>query len=154
MECRVELLADHLDLVDTLLAWHWREWSHGDANASLETWRAQLVERANRDRIPFTLVAFVDDVPVGSVSVCEDDVDPRYADKAPWLSGMFVTGRARNQGIGRALLRVAEEKSHQLGATELWLYTTEAAAFYERCGWDLVVAKDRLSDQAVLRRSV
>jgi GNAT superfamily N-acetyltransferase len=154
MQSRVEWLADHPGLVDTVLAWHWREWSHGEADASLDRWRAQLVERSNRDRIPFTLVAFVDDVAVGSVSVCEEDLDPRYADEGPWLSGMFVTGRARNQGIGRALLRVAEKQSRRFGATELWLFTTEAAAFYGRCGWDVVAGKEGLLDQTVMRRTL
>jgi GNAT superfamily N-acetyltransferase len=154
MDCRVELLGDHLGLVDTVLTWHWREWSHGDPDATLEKWRAQLVERSNRDRVPFTLVAFVEDEPVGSVSVCEEDVDVRYAAEGPWLAGMVVVGRARNQGVGRALLRAAEDRARQLGISDLWLYTTEAAAFYARCGWAVVAAKTALAEQTVMRRTL
>ena len=151
MEIRIELLADHVDLVDTVVAWHWREWGHGHADALLDEWRARLVERSTRDRIPFTLIAFADDVPVGCVSVCDDDLDARFAGHGPWLSGMLVIGDARNQGVGRALLREVEVLARRFGASELWLRTGEASAFYERCGWIVVSRKQQLEDDTVMR---
>ena len=151
MDIRVALLADHLDLVDTVSGWHWREWSYGHADASLDEWRARLVARSNRDRVPFTLVAFVDAVPVGCVSVCDDDLDARFADHGPWLSGMLVIGEARNQGVGRALLCEAEVLARGFGASELWLHTGEAPAFYERCGWSVVSRKQQLDEDTVMR---
>jgi GNAT superfamily N-acetyltransferase len=151
METRVELLADHVDLVDTVVGWHWREWSHGHADASLDDWRARLVTRSNRDRVPFTLVAFVDSVPVGCVSVCDDDIDAGFADHGPWLSGMLVIGAARNQGVGRALLCEVEVLARRFGASELWLHTAEASAFYERCGWIVVSRKQTLQEETVMR---
>jgi len=154
VKIRIEPLADHPDLVDAVVGWHWREWSHGYSDASLDDWRARLVERSNRDRVPFTLVAFADAEPVGCVSVCDDDVDARFAQHGPWLSGMLVIGVARNQGVGRALLREAELLAWKLGATDLWLYTSEAPAFYERCGWSVVFRKDRLQDHTVMRRDL
>jgi len=154
VKIRIEPLADHLDLVDTVVGWHWREWSHGDADASLDDWRARLVERSNRDRVPFTLIAFADAEPVGCVSVCDDDLDARFAGHGPWLSGMLVVGVARNRGVGRELLRVAELLARKFGASELWLYTSEAPAFYERCGWIVVSPKQRLQDTTVMRRDL
>jgi GNAT superfamily N-acetyltransferase len=151
MDARVELLADQPGLVDTVIGWHWREWSHGHADASLDDWRARLVERSNRDRVPFTLVAFVDFVPVGCVSVCDDDLDDRFADHGPWLSGMLVIGEARDHGVGRALVHEAEVLARQCGASELWLHTGEASAFYERCGWSVVSRKQRLQEDTVMR---
>ena len=151
MDTRVELLADHLVLVDTVTDWHWREWSHGHSDASLDEWRARLVTRSTRDRVPFTLVAFVDAVPVGCVSVCDDDLDARFAGHGPWLSGMFVVGEARNQGVGRALLHEVEALARRFGASELWLHTGEASAFYERCGWTVVSRKQQLQEDTVMR---
>jgi GNAT superfamily N-acetyltransferase len=150
METRVDLLADHLDLVDTVTGWHWREWSHGHADASLDAWRARLVSRSHRDRVPFTLVGFVDAVAVGCVSVCDDDVDARFAGHGPWLSGMLVIGEARNLGVGRALLHEAA-LSRRFGAAELWLHTAEASAFYGRCGWNVVSRKQQLHEDTVMR---
>jgi len=154
MKPRVEWLADHPDLVDTVIGWHWREWSHGEPGASLDAWRARLVTRANRDQVPFTLVAFVDDEPVGCVSVCHDDVDARYSLEGPWISGMFVVGPARDQGVGRLLVRAAEDRARACGAVQLWLWTSEAAAFYARCDWETVVAKQGLADVTVMRRAL
>jgi GNAT superfamily N-acetyltransferase len=154
MECRIEWLADHPELVDTVIGWHWREWSHGEAGASLAVWRARLVTRANRDRVPFTLVAFSGDEPIGCVSVCHDDVDVRFPLEGPWISGMFVLGIARDQGVGRMLVRAAQDAARDFGAEKLWLWTTEAAAFYRRCGWEIVVAKQGLADATVMRRAL
>jgi GNAT superfamily N-acetyltransferase len=154
MECRIEWLADHLELVDTVVGWHWREWSHGEPDASLAAWRARLVTRGNRDCVPFTLVAFSDNDPVGCVSVCEDDVDARFPLEGPWISGMFVVGLARDQGVGRMLVRAAEDRARDFGAVRLWLWTTEAAAFYRRCGWESVVSKQALADATVMRRTL
>jgi GNAT superfamily N-acetyltransferase len=151
MDIRVEMLADHLDLVDTVAGWHWREWSHGHADASLDDWRARIVERSNRDRVPFTLIAFLDTVPVGCVSVCDDDLDARFADHGPWLSGMLVIGEARDQGVGRALADEAVLLARVYGASELWLHTSEASAFYERCGWSVVSRKQQLQEDTVMR---
>jgi GNAT superfamily N-acetyltransferase len=154
MNIRVEPLADHPGLVDTVVAWHWREWSHGDPDASLDDWRARLVERSNRDQVPFTLIAFADDEPVGCVSVCDDDLDARFAGHGPWLSGMLVVGPARNQGVGRALLREVDHLARRFGASDLWLYTSEAPGFYERCGWNAVSRKERLQDATVMRKDL
>lgn len=154
MDVRIESLADRPDLVDTVVGWHWREWSHGEAGASLEEWRARLVSRSTREGIPFTLVAFADDEPVGCVTVCIDDADADFADRGPWISGMLVVGVARNLGVGRAILRAAEDRARRQGASELWLWTTEAPAFYARCGWQLVSPKEGIRGRNVLRRDL
>jgi GNAT superfamily N-acetyltransferase len=152
VEGRIELLAADSPLVDTVLDWHWREWSPGETDPDRGVWRTRVAERTRRDGIPFTLVAFLDSEPVGSIAVCHDDLDTRYADRGPWLSGVYVLGAARNLGIGRSMLDAAWARALSFGATELWLKTGEASAFYERCGWTLVHRKESLSDDAVLTR--
>jgi GNAT superfamily N-acetyltransferase len=154
VQITTELLGAGSPLVETVLAWHWHEWSAGHADADIHAWRAGLVKRATADAIPFTLVARVGDVPVGCVTVCDDDGDERFREHGPWLSGMFVLGAARNLGVGRRLLETAEARARELGARELWLHTAEAARFYERCGYELVHRKDALAEDAVLRRSL
>ena len=62
-----------------------------------------------------------------------EDVDAEFADRGPWLSGVYVLGAARDLGLGRRLLDVAARRAREAGATELWLHTGEAARFYERC---------------------
>jgi GNAT superfamily N-acetyltransferase len=154
MHVDIAMLADHPDHLDTVIGWHWREWSHGEPDASLPEWRDKLVSRSLPDRIPFTLVAFAEAEPVGCVTVCTDDTDARFADRGPWISGMLVIGDARNLGIGRALLRAAEARARGFGAAELWLWTTEASAFYRRCGYHVVSPKEGLRGRTVLQRDL
>lgn len=154
MEPRVELLVPDAAPFDTVVDWHWREWSHGYDNPDFEAWRWRLRSRCTGDRIPFTLVAYIDADPVGCLSVCDEDVDDRFADHGPWLSGMFVDGRARNLGAGRALVQVAEQRAHTLGAFRLWVHTSEAGPFYSRCGWTYAHRKEALEDESVLVREL
>ena len=154
MEPRVELLEANIDPFDTVFAWHWREWSHGEPDADFDEWRARLCERSAGDQIPFTLVAYIDADPVGCLSVCHDDSDKRFAEHGPWLSGMFVDGRARNLGVGRALLQSVEERTLALGIAELWVHTSEAGPFYERCGWTYAHRKEAVRDESVLTRDL
>jgi GNAT superfamily N-acetyltransferase len=67
---------------------------------------------------------------------------------------MFVVGRARNLGVGRALVRAAGDTARLFGATELRLYTAEAGPFYERCGWSYLHHKQRPIDNSVMRREL
>ena len=154
MEPRIELLTADSPLIEIVLGWHWREWSHEHDDANVDEWRAHVRGRTNHDRVPFTLVAHLDAEPVGSLAVCDDDLDERFADRGPWLSGMLVVGPARNLGVGRALVRTAEEHARKLGIPELWLRTGEAGPFYERCGWAYVLRKEHARDDAVMRREL
>lgn len=154
MEPRIELLGADAVLIDTVIGWHWHEWSDEHDDANFDEWRARLRNRTNHDRVPFTLVAHHDDEPVGCLSVCDDDLDERFADQGPWLSGMLVIGRARNLGVGRALVRAAEEQARAVGLRELWLHTGEAGPFYERCGWSYLLRKEHLHGDAVMRRDL
>jgi GNAT superfamily N-acetyltransferase len=146
------LSVEDVGLVDTVLGWHWHEWSAGYADADRDSWRERLCSRTRSDGIPFTLVAWTDDRPVGCLTVCWDDLDERYASHGPWLSGMLVIGPARNLGVGRRLLDDAAARAHDFGATALWLRTGEASQFYERCGYHVVHSKEAIGDHAVLTR--
>jgi GNAT superfamily N-acetyltransferase len=154
MDARIELLSADSPLIDTVIGWHWHEWSKGHDDANFDEWRARLRSRTNHDRVPFTLVGHLGSEPVGCVSVTDDDLDDRFADHGPWLSGMLVIGPARNLGVGRALLRAIEERARDVGAAELWLRTGEAEQFYERCGWSYLVRKEHVGDDAVMRREL
>ena len=131
--------------------WHWLEWGVSTPDADEVAWRTQLAGRCHDDGIPFTLVAALDGEPVGCLTVCEDDRDTRFGDRRPWLSGMVVVGQARNMGVGRELLRAAADGARR-SAQELWVWTTEAGPFYERCGYEYADRKETTRDASVLHR--
>ncbi len=151
MDLHVDMVSAGDPILETVLHWHWREWSRG-TEAERDEWRRRLSARTGETGIPFTLVARWGDEPVGSISVCTDDVDAEFADRGPWLSGVYVLGAARDLGLGRRLLDVAADRARETGATELWLHTGEAARFYERCGYQVARPKTSLVGDAVLWR--
>lgn len=149
----IRSLGECLDAAPVVAAWHWNAWGAGSAARTETDWLDVVQRRAGKD-IPFTLVGFVDDEAVGAVSVCWDDLDDRFCDQGPWLSGMVVRSNARNLGIGRVLLTAAERRCVELGHHTLWLHTSEAKRFYQRCGWQLEADKPAIGRDAVLSKGL
>ncbi|WP_143448316.1 GNAT family N-acetyltransferase [Kineosporia sp. A_224] len=141
-----------------LVGWLSHEWTwippDDPATDPVQRWTRLVAERARPGQVPFTLVAHVDDGPVGCVQVCTDDVHARYADRGPWLSAVYVLPVARDLGVGRALLAETERLTAAQGHDELWLHTGEAHRFYARCGWETVEPKVSVHEDAVMRRSL
>jgi predicted N-acetyltransferase YhbS len=135
---RVDELADHLDLVETLAGWHWTAWGQPGA---LPHWIETLRGRAHRDRIPTTFVAMAGDEPIGSVSIVERDMST-HPDLGPWLAAVYVAPDFRGRGVGSELVRRAVRRAAELGAERVYLYTDDAPGFYERLGWSAVAEED------------
>ena len=135
---RIDELADHPDLVETLAGWHWAAWGQPDA---LPHWIDTLRGRAHRDRIPTTFVAMAGDQPIGSVSIVERDMTT-HPDLGPWLAAVYVEPSFRGRGVGSDLVRQAVRRAADLGATRVYIYTDDAPGFYERLGWSTVVEEE------------
>ena len=134
---RIESIADHLELVPVIAAWHWNEWGRCDPLVSLESWTEGLRRRTRRDCILTTYVAFEGGQPVGSVTLVDCDMLTR-PDLWPWLAGLYVIPEARGRGIGSALVRHAMAKVAEMGICRLYLYTSSARRFYEKLGWQAI----------------
>ncbi len=135
----IESAADHMDLIPTVAAWHWREWGNSDPQGSLESWTSGLLTRTNRDRIPSTLLALAGSEPVGSVTLVEHDMPDRadLAELTPWLAGLYVAPDRRHQGVASALIARCEDLAAQLGVSRLYLYTAHADRLYQQVGWSV-----------------
>lgn len=131
---RIDLLADHVDLVPLIARWHYDEWSYYDPERPLEDWTSRVAEMVNRDRIPIMFVAMEGDTLVGTASLVEFDMATR-ADLSPWLAGVFVDPESRGQGTGTALVRRVIDCAADLGVSPLYLFTNGAEPLYERLGW-------------------
>lgn len=134
MTKKLSLLANHLELIPLLANWYRQEWGHLSPDRSLEEWIQRLAERAHRDRIPLTVIAFEDDQPVGLASLVAADMDTRR-DLSPWLAGVYVAPAYRKRGFGSDLVMDIEERAAGLGIETLYLYTNSAQRLYERLGW-------------------
>jgi GNAT superfamily N-acetyltransferase len=130
-------LADRPQHVSRLAALHHAEWSWIDPEWTLEEANANLAIHTAGTAIPTTLVAFVDGELAGSVSLLAND-HSRIREWSPWLASLLVLPAYRGRGIGAALVREAVAIAKRFGIGRLYLYTDDAAGFYERLGWSLV----------------
>ncbi|MCE5230200.1 GNAT family N-acetyltransferase [bacterium] len=136
MALRIEYLADHPDFIPTLARWMHEEWGYLYPEHTLETRERIVTERANKDRIPLTLVAIDGDEPVGTVGLKINDMDTR-PDLTPWLASLYVKETRRREGIGARLVEAIEIEAAKLGVTKLYLYTPKSESFYTELGWSV-----------------
>ncbi len=132
---RIEFLDQHPGLVPTLAAWHHAQWGHLYEHWTLEVAQAELEDHAQRRSLPTTLVLLDGEVLIGSVSLVLEDAPELCDHGSPWLASLFVKPEARGHGFGAMLARAAVAKAAEQGIAELFLFTPEHAAFYERLGW-------------------
>ena len=144
---RIESIADHLDLIETIAAWHFQEWGHADPTGSVKIWAEGLRQRTNRNHIPTTYLALSGNELLGSVTLTEHDMST-HLDLSPWLAGLYVKPAMRGQGIGTALTKHAIFSAAQMGVNLLYLYTESARGLYEKLGW-LPIANDFYESQPI-----
>jgi GNAT superfamily N-acetyltransferase len=134
MNWRIEYLADHPHVLQTLAAWHHAQWNYLNPQRTLAERIAKLQRHLQRGAIPTTFVALDGDALLGSASLVECDLSKR-PDLTPWLAGVFVAPEHRNQGIGDALVARVEQEARDLGFAKLYLFTPDRTPFYARRGW-------------------
>ena len=126
-------LGERPDLIRTTVGWHLAEF---DLGGDAAFWLAARSEEAQPGGIPSAWIAFVDELPVGSVSLTVRNMDT-HPELTPWLAALYVHASFRGQGIGTALVRRCEDEARSAGADRIYLYTERARAreLYRRLGW-------------------
>ena len=134
MATRIELLADHPDLIPLLADWFYKEWGGRRPEDTLEKFTDRLRNRMNRDRLPLALVSFLEEEPIGSavLKIREMETHPQYK---YWLGSVFLLEEHRGQGFGTELVKAASEMATRFGVQTLYLYTRGNEPFYSRLGW-------------------
>ena len=133
---QLRYLADTPEIVPLLAKWHHKQWGHLTEARTVEQRKARLKHHLQRDAIPTTFVAWVNDQPIGSASLIANDM-PELAEWIPWLANVLVDEEYRRQGIGAMLIqRVAAAAAH-LGYPRLYLYTLDQMHLYASLGWQI-----------------
>jgi predicted N-acetyltransferase YhbS len=128
---KIQSLGERPDLIDLTCEWHLREF---DPKGDFNFWRAARAREAQPGGVPCAWVAFVDEVPVGSVSLIESNMDT-HPELTPWLAALFVLPEYRGRRVGEALVRRCESEGKATGFTRMYLYATDASTYYLRFGW-------------------
>lgn len=127
-------LADHVSCLATIQHWFETEWpgyygpgGRGDAAQDLRCY-------ANRDGLPFALLALHDDAPCG-IAALKTEPFAACPDLSPWLGAAYVRPAMRRNGIGARLVRALEARAWALGCPRIYCATATAATLLARCGW-------------------
>lgn len=137
MAVRIDYLADcpqHLALV---AAWQHAEFGYLNPAITLGQREARLRESLQRDGLPLTVVALLEDgTPAGAATLLSRTITHPHL--SPWLSTVVVAPACRGRGIASALsLRVTAEAA-RLGFSTIYLFTPHNASLYRRIGYEPV----------------
>jgi GNAT superfamily N-acetyltransferase len=131
---RLGYLADAPGHAAQLARWHHDAWGALLPGWSIEAAQAELESHGAHCAIPTTIVAYEGGELAGSASLLANDHE-RIRAWSPWLASVFVRPGSRGRGIGRALVARVVADARALRVRELYLYTTDAMAYYEAMGW-------------------
>lgn len=113
----------------------WRvEAFSGVIGAGLAEEVASLERFATDQRHQVALVAKRDGIAAGTCLLVPSEIQPMH-DVSPWLAGLYVAHDHRRRGVGEVLVRAIEKEARDRGHRQLYLYTSGAAAYYQRLGW-------------------
>lgn len=126
-------LADHPEMISVCASWAYSQWGC-QSGGSLEHSVIRFQTGAEKDKLPLTLIARLDDKPVGMVSLWDSDFRER-PDLSPWLASLYVHPFYRNRHIAFQLIQRLENEAMRMGFSELYLVTEEAKGLYAKCGW-------------------
>jgi GNAT superfamily N-acetyltransferase len=125
-------MADCPGLKGLVARWLWSFWG---APGNFEFYRS-MTEHCNKDGIPALFIAFIDDMPVGTVALLRADLFSRQ-DLYPWMADLYVPPEHRNRGIGSALQDFVLDEAKKQGFDKIYLYTP-LTGYYEKNGWEFM----------------
>lgn len=153
MKCEVKQLAECQRHIETVGNWIFQEWwsKRGESAEAVLDW---LRTHNQKDKVPYTVVALVDGIPVGSCSVIENDCvhRPQYA---PWVAAVFIKPEMRNRGIASAILQEAAAIAHRANVHGLYIDCLAITApLYEKNGWRIFEREVGDKESVVLLRVI
>ncbi len=144
---KIDYLKNHPKYVTLCAQWAFNEWGHYKPTDTLETFIASREKYLN-EHIPFTLLAFDGEIPVGMCSLAE--TRGLLPGLTPWLAALYVTPDYRNQKIGTLLEETICEKARSMGFKKIYLFTSDVNVipWYEKHNWE-VLSKEWLINHEV-----
>lgn len=133
MKLQLTTLAQRPDLVDVLAGWFTAEWPDYFSDRDPHDF---VAAHAREDAMPLALLVLADDQPAGAVTLAEESIESR-PDLGPWVAGLFVQPKFREQGIGQLLVVAASRIVWSLGFDRLYV-GTRATSLFTAVGWTVI----------------
>lgn len=152
---KISYLADCPEYLLTVASWVFSEWGHEIGQVTQEEITDEFRGHLNRDRIPLTIIALLDDRPAGTASIYSQDMEEVHPELSPWLAAVYVPPQYRDQGIGSELVKAIEDIAKNLQIRELYLFTPDKEHFYAHLGWSILDEIDYRSRlQVIMHKSL
>ena len=151
MKIEIKQLSECPEYLITVGTWIYNEWWSRRYNTP-EVVLSWLRMHTQLDRVPYTVVAFADGLPVGSCSVIENDCvhRPQYT---PWVAAVYVKPEMRHRGIASLFLREAAQIADRIGVAGLYIDCLAVTApVYEKNGWEIYEREVGDKDSVVMLR--
>ncbi len=145
----IKLLADCVETIPQLSELQYEEITrHWVPGSSIEGVSQKLMGHANRDQLPLTFVAIIDEQSIGMASLrITDGIQPELS---PWLGGLVVDPAYRGKGVGEALINQIKQEALLRHYQVLYLLAFDPTIpkWYSRLGWESI-GRDQLFGHAV-----
>ncbi|HBV91680.1 MAG TPA: GNAT family N-acetyltransferase [Pantoea sp.] len=135
---QITVLNQHPDYAPQTAKLLHTEWSHLPAWSDHHTILTRLTKRNQTGSSEFTLVATSDgETVIATCSVIRFELDD-IAAREYWIGEVVTDKKYRGRGVAKALIQQAIVRAKQQQIGELWLYTPDQQAYYQRSGWQAV----------------
>lgn len=146
---KIKYLVDCQEHLPALaMLWYEELSRHWFANASVEGKVKELTAHLNKDKLPLTLVALLNDKPVGIASLRH--TDGLTSTLTPWLGSLVVDPAYRRQKIGETLIHNINSLAKSYGHDTVYLIALDPniTHWYAKLGWE-TIGTDRLDNLPV-----
>ncbi len=131
-------LSDYQKYAPILAYWAYKMW-YQNRDMNLDIVILDYMSRAKDDNFPKTLVALKGSLPIGMVSLKENDLWSRK-DISPWLSSLYVDPDFRDNGVASLLMKKTQEFLKAKGYERCYLFlgngqTEDLNEFYKNQQW-------------------
>ena len=127
----------HPQHIPLIAQWHQSEWQHISPHLTTSLRIKNYSSYSLSAAIPSCILALVNNLPAGSASLVESDMET-HPHLQPWLASVFVDKAHRQQGIATQLIDKCIDNARCLGVEVLYLFTPDQMNFYKKRGWEVI----------------
>ena len=120
--------------IPEMAKWHYQEWGALFPEKSEADFVSDLVTTLNDAELPLSWVLLLDQQVVGTASILLHDMQTNR-ELSPWLANIYLAPSVRGKGLGKWLVQQVMAEADKLAIKQLYLFTEDQAAFYQRIGW-------------------
>lgn len=136
-QTKLILLKQQPELIPMLAHWHYLEWGALFPEKTEADFAADLADSLNEQQLPISWVVVYEHQVVGTASLLLHDMQTNR-ELSPWLANIYLAPSVRGKGLGKWLVQRVMTEARQLGLMQLYLFTEDQAAFYQRLGWQVL----------------